>query len=68
MALDSYRVHIDHIHLPQIFVDLYDLDSPGLVSKSSLSDSSVSPDADRTIKKEAVGKRDVNLATDENSN
>ncbi|VDK64064.1 unnamed protein product [Onchocerca ochengi] len=68
MALDWYRVHLDLIRLPQIFVDLYDLDSPGIVSKSSFSDSIASLGTDRPIKEEVVEKQDIDLASKDNSN
>lgn len=67
MALDWYRLHLDMIHLPQIFIDLYDLDNPGLISTSDLDDSSVSLEADRLIKKEAIRKRDVDLSSEDSS-
>ncbi|EJD75201.1 nuclear receptor subfamily 1 group D member 1 [Loa loa] len=68
MALDWYRIHLDLIRLPQIFVDLYDLDSHGLVSRSRLNDSAVSLETNRTIKEETVGKRDIDLVSEDNSN
>ncbi|VDO25925.1 unnamed protein product [Onchocerca flexuosa] len=67
MALDWYRVHLDLIRLPQIFVDLYDLDSPGLVSKSTFNDSIASLGTDRPIKEEVIEKQDVDLASKGNS-
>lgn len=67
VALDWYRLHLDMIRLPQIFIDLYDLDNPGLVGTSDLDDSSVSLEADRTIKEEVVRKRDVDCSSEDNS-
>uniref|UniRef100_A0A0R3RY09 Nuclear receptor domain-containing protein n=1 Tax=Elaeophora elaphi TaxID=1147741 RepID=A0A0R3RY09_9BILA len=63
VALEWYRLHLDMIHLPQVFVDLYDLDTPRLISTSGFDDSSVLLQADRTIKKEAVKKPDVDLSS-----
>uniref|UniRef100_A0A915PSL4 Uncharacterized protein n=1 Tax=Setaria digitata TaxID=48799 RepID=A0A915PSL4_9BILA len=42
LALNWYRIHFDLIHLPQIFVDLYDLDSSEMASKSNISGSPTS--------------------------
>ncbi|CAG9537343.1 unnamed protein product [Cercopithifilaria johnstoni] len=67
VALDWYRLHLDMIRLPQIFIDLYDLDNAGLISTSDLDDSSVSLEADRTIKEEAVKKRDVDTSSEDDS-
>ncbi|VDK71938.1 unnamed protein product [Litomosoides sigmodontis] len=67
VALDWYRLHFDMIRLPQIFIDLYDLDNPGLVTTSDLDDSSLSLEADRTIKEEVVRERDVDCSSEGNS-
>ncbi|VIO86326.1 Uncharacterized protein BM_BM2981 [Brugia malayi] len=67
MALDWYRVHLDLIRLPQIFVDLYDLDGPKLASRSSFTDSVASLEADQTIKENVVGKRDVDSTSEDDS-
>ncbi|VBB31006.1 unnamed protein product [Acanthocheilonema viteae] len=67
VALDWYRLHLDMIHLPQIFIDLYDLESPRLTSTSDLDDSSVSLEADPTMNEEAVRKRDVDFSSEDSS-
>ncbi|KAM3726959.1 Nuclear hormone receptor [Dirofilaria immitis] len=65
MALDWYRVHLDLIRLPQIFVDLYDLDCPAVASESDFNDSVSSLETHGTIKEEALEKQDTDLTSED---
>ncbi|MCP9266391.1 Nuclear receptor nhr-7B [Dirofilaria immitis] len=67
MALDWYRVHLDLIRLPQIFVDLYDLDCPAVASESDFNDSVSSLETHGTIKEEALEKQDTDLTSEDSS-